>query len=91
MEEQLKQMENGILELLRNTETANIYSRWQRQEPPVIPKKFQPEPIIREKDQQKQISLQLATVQMKREMNIMKIKAEDYECQFKTTDLQIFK
>ena len=74
---------------LRNNETANIYSKWQRQEPPVIPKKFQPKPFVREKDQQTQIRLLLATDQMKSEMNIMKIKTEDYERQFKTTDLQM--
>ena len=89
MEEQLKQTENGILELFRKHWDCKHLLKMAKTGTVSNPKEILAKTYCKGKDQQRQIHLQLATNQMKSEMNIMKIKAEDYEHQSKTTDLQM--
>ena len=76
---------------LYNTKIAEIYSSWRQNDPPQIPKKFQPKPIPGEKEEQRQARIILAKDQMKSEIQIMKIKADSYQKTFESIDNQMVK
>ena len=73
---------------LRNVKIAETYVRWCGSDPPIIPKKFQPAPILGENAGQRRARLNLATDQMKCEIEIMNIKAQSLKQKFEALDSQ---
>ena len=74
---------------LRNVKIAETCARWHESDPPIIPKKFQPAPILGENACQRRTRLNLATDQMKCEIEIMNIKPQRLKQKFETLDSQM--
>ena len=74
---------------LRNVKIAETYARWHGSDLPIIPKKFQPAPILGEDACQRRARLNLATDQMKCEIEIMNIKPQRLKQKFETLDSQM--
>ena len=70
----LNEQKMAYFNFLKKSKDAETYSTWRDNNPPLIPKKFQPKPIPGETNQQWQARITLATDQMKREIEIIKPK-----------------
>ena len=76
----------AYFDFLKNSKDAKTYSAWRDNNPPLIPKKFQPKSIPGERNEQRQARITMATDQMKCEIEIMKIKANSYKKKFESID-----
>ena len=74
---------------LRNVKIAETYARWRGSDAPIIPKKFQPTPILGENADQRRARLSLATDQMKCEIEIMNIKTQSLKQKLEALDSQM--
>ena len=74
---------------LRNVKIAETYARLHGNDPPIIPRKFQPASILGENAGQRRARLNLATDQIKCEIEIMNIKAQSLKQKFEALDSQM--
>ena len=80
----------AYFDFLKNIKDAETCSAWRDNNPPLIPKKFQPKPIPGERNEQRQARITMATDQMKCEIEIMNIKGNSCKKKFESIDNQMF-
>ena len=69
--------------------SGNQAFKWLENEPIINQKKFQPKPITGESEIQKDVRITFAKDEMKREIDVMRIKAQSYQHQYQVADLQV--
>ena len=71
---------------LKNRNLSDIYKKWAEETPPTIPRKFLPQPIRGESENQYQRRLKLSIEKMKCKADTMRIRDEHHKTIYKTID-----